>query len=85
MQAELDKLEVKANRIVDGDSFERCYEPIKETFRKAETGNLKLGIECGFCQHKYKCWDTLVERPSIPSKAKVPAMVNYIHIAEEAA
>ena len=85
MQAELDILEAKANRIVDGEYFERCYEPIKETFRKVETGNLKLGIECGFCQHKYKCWDTLVERPSIPSKAKVPAMVNYIHIVEEAA
>ena len=85
MQAELDKLEVKADRIVNGDYFERCYEPVKETFRKAETGNLKLGIECGFCQHKYKCWDTLVERTSIPSKAKVPAMVNYIHIVEEAA
>ena len=85
MQAELDTLEAKADRIVNGDYFERCYEPIKETFRKVETGNLKLGIECGFCQHKYKCWDTLVEQESIPSKAKVRPMVNYIHIEEEAA
>jgi hypothetical protein len=84
MQAELDIIEDKADRITDGAAFERCYEPIKETFRKAETGNLKLNMECGFCKHRHKCWPTLQELPSIPSKAKNPPMVNYIHIEEAA-
>jgi hypothetical protein len=82
MQAELDILEAKADLLVDGADFERCYKPVKETFRRVETGNLTLCVECGFCQHKYKCWDTLEERTSIPSQAKNPAMVNYIYIKE---
>jgi hypothetical protein len=84
MEAELAILEEVCDKITDNAEFERCYKPIEESFRKVKTGNLILGIECGFCQHKYSCWDTLVEKPSIPSKAKVPAMVNYIHIEEAA-
>ena len=84
MEEELAILEDVCDKITDNAEFARCYEPIKESFRRVPTGNLILGIECGFCQHKYSCWDTLVERTSIPSKAKVPAMVNYIHIEEVA-
>ena len=34
---------------------ERCYEP--EPMGKS--GNLKLGINCSYCDHKFKCWDGL--------------------------
>ncbi len=34
---------------------ERCYEP--EPMGKS--GNLKLGVNCSYCDHKFKCWDGL--------------------------
>ncbi len=31
---------------------ERCYEAIPE----GKSGNLKLGVNCQFCDHKWECW-----------------------------
>ena len=31
---------------------ERCYDPIPE----GKSGNLKLGVACSYCAHKFECW-----------------------------
>jgi hypothetical protein len=31
---------------------ERCYDPVPE----GESGNLKLNINCSYCDHKFECW-----------------------------
>jgi hypothetical protein len=82
VQAELDKMEHTADTVEAG-KFERCFEPVPETFRGKPTGNTILNPECNWCNHKYKCWPDLIERESIPSKAKNPQMVSYITIVEE--
>ena len=64
------------------NKFERCYEPIEETYRKKPTGNLILGKECGWCDYRYKCWPGLVEQPSLVSQAEIKPMVAYVQIKE---
>lgn len=64
------------------NKFERCYEPIEETYRKKPTGNLILGKECGWCDYRYKCWPGLVEQPSLVSQAEEKPMVSYVQIKE---
>ena len=71
----LDKLET--------NKFERCFEPIEETFRKKPTGNKVLAEECGWCKYRYKCWPSIQELPSLASQAKNPPTVAYIEIADE--
>jgi len=63
--------------------FEQCFEAVEETFYKKKTGNLKLGVECGFCAFKHECWPTLQTLPAVESKAKNPPMVDYVYLAEE--
>lgn len=79
---ELNKLQVAADKVTD-NKFDRCYEPIAETFRGKKTGNIILGKECGWCKYKMLCYPEVKELPSIPSSAKTPPMVNYIHIEED--
>lgn len=79
-KAELDKIEEKCDKLEGGGEFERCFEPIPETFRRVESGNTILNPACKFCDHKYKCWPDMIERPSLVSKAKELPMVQYIHI-----
>jgi len=64
------------------NKFERCYEPIEETYRKKPTGNLVLGKECGWCDYRYKCWPGLVEQPSLVSQAEIKPMVAYVQIVQ---
>lgn len=64
------------------NTFERCYEPIEETYRKKPTGNLILGKECSWCDYRYKCWPGLVEQPSLVSQAETKPMVAYVQIKE---
>jgi hypothetical protein len=71
----LDKLET--------NKFERCFEPVEETFRKKPTGNKILAEECGWCKYRYKCWPSIQELPSLASQAKNPPTVAYIEIADE--
>jgi hypothetical protein len=69
---------------IDNDEpFERCFEPIKETFYRKETGNWVLPSGCKFCSFKHKCHTNLTPRPSIMSKAKNPPEVDYTFVAEE--
>ena len=78
----LDEVEEKADKLAE-NTFERCFEPVEETFRKKPTGNKVLGEECGWCKYRYKCWPSLQELPSLASQAKEPPMVAYIEIADE--
>lgn len=64
------------------NKFERCYEPVEETYRKKPTGNLVLGKECGWCDYRYKCWPGLVEQPSLVSQAEIKPMVAYVKIVQ---
>jgi hypothetical protein len=64
------------------NKFERCYEPIEETYRKKPTGNLILGKECGWCDYRYKCWPGLQEMPSLVSQAEMKPMVAYVKIVQ---
>ena len=78
----LDEVEEKADKL-ETNKFERCFEPVEETFRKKPTGNKILGEECGWCKYRYKCWPSLQELPSLASQAKNPPLVAYIEIADE--
>jgi hypothetical protein len=78
----LDDVEDKADKLAQ-NKFERCFEPVEETFRKKPTGNKILGEECSWCKYRYKCWPSLKELPSLASQAKEPPMVAYIEIADE--
>ena len=75
MSNKLDKLEV--------NKFERCFEPVEETFRRKPTGNKILGEECSWCKYRYKCWPSIQELPSLASQAKNPPTVAYVEIADE--
>lgn len=81
-QAELDKIEKKCDELEEG-KFYRCFDPVPETYRKVPSGNTVLNSACRFCDHKYKCWPDMIERPSLVSKAKEKQLVQYITIADE--
>ena len=66
--------------INNDEPFERCYEPVPETYRGKESGNMVLPKECHFCKYKYDCWDDIQELPSKVSQAKEPPMVEYISL-----
>jgi hypothetical protein len=69
---------------IDNDEpFERCYEPVEETFYRKKTGNWVLPSGCKFCSFKHKCHTNLQPRPSIPSKSKNPQEVDYTYVAPE--
>lgn len=69
--------------VISENKFERCFEPVPETFNKKLTGNTVLNDDCKFCSYRFSCWPTLEERPNILSKAKEPRSVAYITIADE--
>tara|TARA_E500000318_G_scaffold111493_1_gene130297 strand:+ start:2526 stop:3383 length:858 start_codon:yes stop_codon:yes gene_type:complete len=76
---EVQKIQDKANQIKD-NVFERCFEPIPETFRKKNTGNVILNNGCKFCSYRFDCWPTLKEIPSVMSEAKDPPIVQYVEL-----
>lgn len=78
----LDDVKEKADKL-ESNTFERCFEPVEETFRKKPTGNKILAEECGWCKYRYKCWPSLQELPSLASQAKEKPIVAYIEIADE--
>ena len=69
-------------KTVESNKFERCFEPVPETFRGKPTGNTVLNDNCTFCSYRYTCWPTLQERPAVMSQAKEPKIVPYITLAE---
>lgn len=79
VDAEVDKIDATVKK-VNENKFERCFEPIKETFRKKETGNLVLNKNCSFCSYRFDCWPNLEELPSVMSDAKEPPIVPYVEL-----
>lgn len=77
MDAELAKIE-NTVKTVKENKFERCFEPVPETFRGKPTGNKVLNNGCKFCSYRFDCWDSLTERPAVKSQAKNPPTVSYI-------
>ena len=77
MDAELNKIK-STIKTVEENKFERCFEPVPETFRGKPTGNKVLNDGCRFCNYRFDCWDSLTERPSVKSQAKNPPTVSYI-------
>ena len=66
-------------RTLKNNKFLRCYDPIKETFYRKETGRYRLNPSCSFCDFRYACWgDRLSEEESTSSKAKNKPIVSYI-------
>ena len=63
---------------VKENKFERCFEPVAETFRGKPTGNKVLNDGCKFCSYRFDCWTNLTERPAVMSQAKNPPTVSYI-------
>ena len=79
MTKEMNKIEATVQTVND-NKFERCFEPVEETFRGKPTGNKVLGINCSFCDYKNSCWDNLKELPSVMSKAQFPKIVSYVEL-----
>ena len=82
-QAVLQQIQDTVQYIESGAEFKRCYEPEVETHYRKPTGNLKLGVECGFCSFKHKCWPDLQTLPAVMSTAKAPPMVDYVFLSPE--
>jgi hypothetical protein len=82
MDAELAKLNATVDT-VEKNVFERCFEPVAETFRGKPTGNTVLNPNCTFCDYRYSCWPDMIERPAVASQARDPKVVAYITLAEE--
>jgi len=82
MDAELAKIEDTVKTVKE-NKFERCFEPVPETFRGKPTGNKVLNNGCKFCSYRFDCWDNLTERPAVKSQAKNPPIVAYVQLAKE--
>ena len=68
---------------LDNDEpFERCFEPVPETYYKKPSGNLVLPSACKFCSFKHKCHPTLQPLPSRVSKSATPPEVDYVFIGD---
>jgi len=82
VDAEVQKIDETVKK-VEANNFERCFEPVKETFRRKETGNLVLNKNCSFCSYRFDCWPDLQELPSVMSDAKEPPIVPYVKLCKK--
>ena len=75
----LKKIEDTYDYLDKDEPFERCFEPVSETYRGKASGNHKLSKTWGFCSHKKKCWPTLRALPSQVYSGKLtPPTVEYV-------
>ena len=81
VEEEMKKIQNTIDYINNDEPFERCYEPVAETYYGKPSGNLKLGIECSLCSYREKCWDLQV-LPSKVSKSASPPLINYVKLAD---
>jgi len=79
---EMNKIKATVQKVKE-NKFERCFEPVEETFRGKPTGNKVLGTNCSFCDYKNSCWENLQELPSVMSKAQFPKVVSYVELRKE--
>ena len=77
MDEELTKLN-NTVATVESNEFERCFDPVPETFRGKATGNRVLNSNCKFCDYRFECYPTLKELPSRVSQAKTKPIVAYV-------
>ncbi len=77
MDEELTKLN-NTVATVESNEFERCFDPVPETFRGKATGNRVLNNNCKFCDYRFECYPTLKEIPSKVSQAKTKPIVAYV-------
>lgn len=82
MDSEYKKIEDTISYLENDEPFERCYEPVEETYYGKPSGNLKLGIECSFCNYREKCWNNLQVLPSKVSRSSNPPLINYVKLAD---
>lgn len=80
--AVLENIQSVVDYIENDEPFERCFEPVPETYRKVQSGNLVLASGCKFCDFKHKCHPTLQTLPSRVSKAAVKPEVDYVFIGD---
>jgi len=78
----MEKIQNTIDYINNDEPFERCYEPVAETYYGKPSGNMKLGIECSLCSYREKCWDNLQVLPSKVSKSATPPLINYVKLAD---
>ena len=76
LEDEITKLE-QTVKTVNDNKFERCFEPVPETFRGVTSGRKILNDNCKFCDFRFSCFD-IEELPSKVSKAKTLPIVAYI-------
>lgn len=84
-EAVINNIQETVDYIDSGDKFERCFDPIPETFYRKPTGNIVLPSACKWCDFKHKCHPTLQTLPSRVSKAANPPEVDYVFIGDEGA
>ena len=53
-QDELDKIK-KTVDTVNNNVCKRCFEPVED----GKSGNMKLGVNCSYCDFKWECWPGL--------------------------
>lgn len=81
--AVLDDIQSLVDYIENDEPFERCFEPVPETYYRKPTGNIVLPSGCKFCSFKHKCHPTLQSLPSRASKSANPPEVDYVFIGDE--
>ena len=82
--AVLEDIEALVDYIDSDAPFERCFEPVPETYYRKPTGNIVLPSACKFCSFKHKCHPTLQTLPSRASKSANPPEVDYVFVGDEA-
>lgn len=78
LEKEIKKIKDLVKKL-EKNEFERCFNLEDEFFRGKPTGNKILGKNCTFCEFRFSCWSSLVEKPQIMSKAKDPKTVGYVY------
>jgi hypothetical protein len=82
--SEEDKARIRQERentvmtLRDNLPFMRRFEPVVETYYRKPTGAVKIPNQCGFCDHKHRCWPEAKFLPQPGSKAKNPARNWYL-------
>jgi len=81
LDAEIAKIQDTVDT-VNKNEFERCFNPVPETFRGKPSGNTILNPNCKFCDFRFECFPELQELPSKVSQARVKPTVSYITLNE---
>ena len=81
LDAEIAKIQDTVDT-VNNNEFERCFNPVPETFRGKPSGNTILNPNCKFCDFRFECFPELQELPSKVSQARVKPTVSYITVNE---